>query len=235
MCDTTTMDAPALSRRRMLGMAALSGAAALGGTALLPRPAHALPWERGPIDTPDQALAALMEGNRRFVSGHVTAPHRNLERVREVAPRQTPFAAILGCADSRVPVEILFDQGFGDLFVCRAAGNVATPEITGSLEYGAKVLGAKVVMVLGHSACGAVKATLEGHAVPGQISALFQHILPATARSGGSLDRAIEENVKDQAALLSGASTVLAEMVRAGEVKVVGAVYDLNTGAVRMV
>jgi carbonic anhydrase len=99
---------------------------------------------------PEQAVQRLMEGNQRFVKGKTENPRRNMARLAEIAKTQKPFAAILGCADSRVPSEIIFDQGFGDLFICRIAGNVATPEEIGSLEFGTLVLGAKVIMVMGH-------------------------------------------------------------------------------------
>lgn len=220
-----------LSRRRMLGVAgALAAGAALPGAAWAEAPGP-----RPPVRTPDEAVTALMEGNRRFVSGRAAEPHRSLERVREVAPRQAPFAAVLACADSRVPVEILFDQGFGDVFVCRAAGNVATPEIIGSLEFGAAVLGARVIMVLGHTACGAVQAAVAGGPVPGQISSLFAHIRPAAQRAGGDAERAIVENARVQADLLAAASPVIAGLVAEGKVKVVAATYDLRTGEVRLV
>lgn len=122
---------------------------------------------------PAAALEFLYEGNRRFAAGSSLEPNRNLSRLREIADVQTPFAAFLGCADSRVPVEIIFDQGFGDLFVTRIAGNVATSENIGSLEFGTQVLGAKVLFVLGHTNCGAVAATTKREPVPGQISSLF--------------------------------------------------------------
>ena len=224
-----------LSRRGMLRLSALGAAALGGGNLLLPRDADAAPWERGPIDTPDQALAALMEGNRRFVSGHVTSPHRNLERVRQVAPKQEPFAAVLGCADSRVPVEILFDQGFGDVFVCRAAGNIVTPELIGSLEFGTLVLGAKALVVLGHTHCGAVKATIAGQAVPGQISTLYRHIRPAVDRSATrELEDVARHNVRIQAELLRTSSPVIAQLIAEEKLVVAGGVYDLETGRVTL-
>jgi carbonic anhydrase len=155
-----------------------------------------------------------------------------MARLREVAPRQAPFAAFLGCADSRVPIEIVFDQGFGDLFVTRIAGNVADPSIIGSLEFGTLVLGAKVLFVLGHTSCGAVAATMTGEAVPGQISTLYQHIRPAVKTAGGNLDAAIVANVRNQAEVLAEASPVIAGLVREGKLKVAGGVYDLGTGRV---
>lgn len=220
-----------LSRRRMLGVAALAGAGLMG----LPAEADAAGWVRPSPASPDEALAALMEGNRRFVAGRPTAPHRDMARVREVAPKQTPFAAVLACADSRVPVEILFDQGFGDVFVCRAAGNIATPEIIGSLEFGTAVLGAQVLIVLGHTACGAVQAASGNGAVPGQISSLYAHIRPAVQRAGGNVERAIVENARVQADLLQATSPVIAGLIAERKLKVVAANYDLATGTVTVV
>ena len=182
--------------------------------------------------TPAEALAALVEGNRRFVEGRAIAPHRDFARLREIAPKQAPFAAFLGCADSRVPVEIIFDQGFGDLFVSRIAGNIAVAEQIASLEFGTAVLGAKVLYVLGHTSCGAVSATMAGNDVPGQISALFFHIRPATRVANGNLDKAIIENVRNQAIALREGSTVINRLVKEGKLLVVGGVYDLNAGRV---
>jgi carbonic anhydrase len=185
-----------------------------------------------PDPTPAEALQKLYEGNARFVQGKIMAPHRNLDRLKEVAPKQAPYAAFLGCADSRVPIEIVFDQGFGDLFVTRIAGNVADPSIIGSLEFGTLVLGAQVLFVLGHTSCGAVAATMKGDPVPGQISTLYQHIRPAVKTAGGNLDAAIVNNVKNQAEILAEASPVIGELVKEGKLLVAGGVYDLNTGRV---
>jgi carbonic anhydrase len=208
-----------------------AGAAAAAGVAgLNVQPAYAA-GEAAP-QTPDEALAKLEAGNARFVAGKPIEPNRDIARVKEVAPKQAPFAAFLGCADSRVPVEIIFDQGFGDVFVTRIAGNVADPAIIGSLEFGCLVLGAKVLYVLGHSNCGAVAATMSGNAVPGQISTLYQHLRPATKAANGNLDKAISENVRIQASILAEASPVLAELIKAGKLKVAGGVYDLTTGKV---
>src|SRR5215475_11366420 len=153
------------------------GAGALVGAALADRPLRAADEFEMP-GTPTEALNRLKAGNARFAAGQPLAPQRDLAHLRATAPRQTPFGAVLACADSRVPVEILYDQGFGDLFVVRVAGNVATSVEIASLEYGTRILGAKVLVVLGHSNCGAVKAALEGVKVPGQISTLYQHIAP---------------------------------------------------------
>lgn len=182
--------------------------------------------------SPEEALSNLYLGNKRFIEGKGIAPNRDIPHLREVAPRQTPFAAFLGCADSRVPIEIVFDQGFGDLFVTRIAGNVASTENIASLEFAAEVLGAKVIYVLGHTSCGAVTAAAKGTPVPGQISALFQHIRPAVRKAKGDVALAVRENVKVQAQTLLEASTVIAALVAKKEVVVAGGIFDLNSGNV---
>jgi carbonic anhydrase len=220
----------AVSRREMMRTLAVgAGALALGAA----RPPRLAAMASAPGDvTPEQALKQLYDGNGRFVAGDLTSPTRNMARLKEVAPKQAPFAAFLGCADSRVPIEIVFDQGFGDCFVTRVAGNVATPEVIGSLEFGTAVLGAKVLYVLGHSACGAVAATAKGDAVPGQISSLYYHIRPAVKAANGDVPRAIENNVRLQAELLAEASPVIAGLIKEGKLKVAGGVYDLTSGRV---
>jgi carbonic anhydrase len=224
--------APILNRRGMLRLAALSGAAAFGAGVALPAEVEAAPWEQEPIDTPAKALDALKRGNARFVERGMTTPQRNLQCTPIGPPTQTPFAAILSCADSRVPVELLFDQGFGNLFVCRSAGNITTAELIGSLEYGVVEVKVKAVVVLGHNDCGAVKATMDAAAAPGQITSLYAHIYPAVARSDGSWASAIVENVKEQVMLLRRASTVIRER-EPRSVMVVGATYDLCSGQVQ--
>ncbi len=181
---------------------------------------------------PQSALAALYAGNARFASGAMTAPNRHIARLKEVSAEQKPFAAFLGCADSRVPVEIVFDQGFGDLFVTRIAGNVADPAIIGSLEFGTEELGAEVLYVLGHTRCGAVIATIEGHEAPGRISTLYQHIRRAAKDAKGDVNEAIRRNVQIQAEVLREASPVIARRVRLGELVIAGGVYNLDTGIV---
>jgi carbonic anhydrase len=186
--------------------------------------------------TPDGALTELMEGNKRFVSGRLTAHDHDLAILKEhTVEKQEPFAAVLSCADSRVPVELVFDQSIGHIFVTRVAGNFITPEIIASLEYGAAVLGTKVILVLGHANCGAVSATIKGKEVPGQISALFPHIQPAVDQAGTNLEAATKANAKIQATLLSQASTVVSGMVKENKLKVVAGYYDLGTGAVTLV
>ncbi len=183
--------------------------------------------------TPDAALAELMAGNQRFKTGRMTANEHDLTILKEKTfDKQEPFAALLSCADSRVPVELIFDQTIGHIFVTRVAGNVVTPEIIASLEYGAAVLGTEVILVMGHANCGAVKATIQGKEVPGQISALFPHIQPAVDQAGPNLEATTKANAKIQAALLRESSTVISAMVKQGKVKVVAGYYDVGTGAV---
>jgi carbonic anhydrase len=185
--------------------------------------------------TPDQALQSLVDGNQRFVKYKLTHPRQTAARLQEVAKGQNPFAAILGCADSRVPAEIVFDQGLGDLFVCRVAGNIATPEEIGSLEFGCAVLGTKVIMVLGHERCGAVDATIKGAAVPGQIGSLLAAIKPsvskAAGQSGDRLENTCKANVLAQVETLK-TSPVLAQLVKDKKLKIVGGYYDLDLGSV---
>jgi carbonic anhydrase len=190
---------------------------------------------QGPL-TPDEALRHLMEGNERFASDTMTNLGQSLNILRQhTVEKQEPFACVLSCADSRVPVELVFDQTIGQLFVARVAGNFVTPEILGSLEYGAAVLGTKLILVLGHSSCGAVTATMQGNAVPGQISSLFSHIQPAVDRAGGSLEKAVQENAKIQAGLLKKSSPLLAGLMKEGKLKIVAGYYDLSTGRVSLI
>ncbi len=223
-----------LSRRRFLTSSLAGGAASLlagAGTEELLSP----PLLAQSNLTPDEALKELMDGNARFVEGKLTSFAHDLKILKDhTVDKQEPFAAVLSCADSRVPVELIFDQSIGHIFVTRVAGNVATPEIIGSLEYGAAVLGTKAIVVLGHASCGAVKATIYGKPVPGQISSLFPHIQPAVDEAGHDLDAAIKANAKIQADLLRKASPVLAEMVKDGKLKVVPGYYDLATGKVTL-
>lgn len=184
---------------------------------------------------PEAALEALMAGNSRFVSGRGTVHEHDLAALRQqTANKQEPFASVLACADSRVPVELLFDQSIGHIFTARVAGNIVTPEIMGSLEYGALVLGTKAILVLGHAGCGAVKATIEAKAVPGEISSLFPHIQPAIDEAGHNLDAGIRANAKLQAKLLRESSPVLRELIQEGKLKVAAAHYDLATGKVTL-
>ena len=187
--------------------------------------------------TPDQALQMLIDGNQRFVQARREKPNQTWTRIAAVAPSQAPFAAILGCADSRVPAEIVFDRGFGDIFVCRVAGNVATPEEIGSLEFGTLLLGAKVIVVMAHERCGAVKAAIQGGALPGNINSLTQAIQPAvnstSNQPGDPVENACKANARLQANRLK-ASPVINQLIEEGKLKIVPAYYDLDTGAVEI-
>jgi carbonic anhydrase len=166
------------------------------------------------INTPDTALKELLDGNARYVADRLVSPEHDLSLIRQKTTEgQQPSAAVLSCADSRVPVEWLFDRTIGDVFVTRVAGNIATPEIIASLEYGAQVLGTKAILVLGHANGGAVKAAIDVTATPGQISALYAYIRPAIDQAGSSLDAVIRANAKLQARLLREASPVLRQLV----------------------
>jgi carbonic anhydrase len=183
--------------------------------------------------TPDAALQQLIDGNRRFAEGRMTSFDEDLTLPKtKTAEKQEPFAALLSCADSRVPVELIFDQSIGHLFVARVAGNIATSAMIASLEYGVAVLGTKAIIVLGHANCGAVKASIEAKAVPGQISALYPYIRPAVDQAGPDLEAAIKANAKIQAALLRQASPVLAEHIKQNQLKIVAGYYDLASGTV---
>src|SRR5262249_34000789 len=185
---------------------------------------------------PEEALSELLEGNRRYVSGNITAHEHDLAVLRaKNADKQEPFAAVLACADSRVPVEAIFDQTIGHVFVCRIAGNVTTPEVIASLEYAAAVLGIRIILVLGHSNCGAVAATIKGSMVPGQISALYPRIRPAVDQAGKDLEAASKTNAKLQSTLLAEASTVISGLVKEDKIKVVAGYYDVTNGLVTLV
>jgi carbonic anhydrase len=188
--------------------------------------------------TPDQALEKLVAGNNRFVNQKRTKRNQDQNRLTEVAQGQEPFAAILGCADSRVPAEIVFDQGLGDLFVCRVAGNIATPEEIGSLEFGTLVLGSKVLMVMGHERCGAVKAAIKGGELPGQIGSLIKSIDIGTVTPKSddltSLEKAAKANIAHQVEVLKK-SPVLSDLIAKGKLKIVGSYYDLDTGKISLV
>jgi carbonic anhydrase len=184
---------------------------------------------------PEAALQQLIDGNRRFTEGNLTSFAEDLEILKaKTVDKQQPFAAVLSCADSRVPVELIFDQSIGEIFVTRVAGNIATSPMIASLEYGVAVLGTKAILVLGHANCGAVKASIEAKAVPGQISVLYPYIRPAVDQAGGDLEAAIKANAKIQAGLLRQSSPVLADHIKQNQLKIVAGYYDLASGKVTL-
>lgn len=185
--------------------------------------------------SPDAALHELLAGNQRFAANQLTSIEHDLTILKErTVNKQEPFAAVLACADSRIPVELVFDQTIGHLFVTRVAGNVVTPEIIASLEFGVAVLGIKALLVVGHSSCGAVIAAMKTDTVPGQISVLYQRLQPAIEQSGGNVDKAVKANARLQAELLRTSSTVIRDATKAGKLRVESAVYDLATGKVSL-
>jgi carbonic anhydrase len=186
-------------------------------------------------ETPDRALSLLAEGNQRYLAQKLISFQEDLDILKaDSEEHQEPFAAVLSCSDSRVPVELIFDQSIGHVFVARVAGNVATPDTIASLEYGAAVLGVKALLVLGHTNCGAVKATIAGKAVPGQISTLYQYIHPAIAGANGDLTTASRQNAMLQASILRDASPVLGDLVKQKKLAIRAAMYDVGNGKVTM-
>lgn len=188
--------------------------------------------------SPEAAFKQLMEGNQRFVAAKRLNPHQDITRLTEVAAGQAPFAAILSCADSRVVPEIVFDQGIGDLFIVRVAGNIAITEDIASEEYAVGVLGVPLLVVLGHGKCGAVKAALEGGELPGVIESLTFAIKPAIVASEGQpgdrLTNAVKANVRLQLQRLQS-SSIISAALNQSKLKIVGAYYDLETGEVSLV
>lgn len=196
-----------------------------------------MPFTRPP--STDAALARLIEGNRRFVEERPQATVHSALRV-ELASGQNPFAVILGCSDSRVPIETIFDQQPGNLFVARIAGNVVSDDGLGSIEYAVDILNAQLVVVLGHSACGAVQAAMQaiefgtkfkGH-VQGLVDAVEPAVRAARERHGDWLRDAVAENVRHSTALLLERSAIVREAAERGDIRVVGGVYDLHSGRV---
>ncbi|MGI2902899.1 carbonic anhydrase [Tolypothrix sp. VBCCA 56010] len=186
----------------------------------------------------DAVLQKLIEGNQRFVQHKPEYPDQSAARLQEVAQAQHPFATILSCADSRVPAEIIFDQGIGDIFDVRVAGNIATPETLGSIEYAVVLLGTPLVMVLGHERCGAVTAAVQNESLLGEIGSFVKAIKPAVKRvkdrPGDAVDNAVVANVQYQIERLKR-SKLLTEQIEAGKLKIVGGRYDLDTGSVTMI
>jgi carbonic anhydrase len=222
------------SRRQFINTAFAGAAVGLASQlrlkAVVPE-ASAAPLTR----TPEGAVRELRDGNQRYASSHLTSPQRDLRQLRaSTVDEQKPFAAVLACADSRMPVELVFDQSIGQLFVVRIAGNVVTPEIVASLEYAVAVLGVNALLVLGHSHCGAVKAAMTTDVTPGQISSLYPYLRPAVDKAGGDVEKGVAVNAVQQAHLLRTSSTVIAKALAARTLDVVSGVYDLGTGRVAL-
>ncbi len=186
--------------------------------------------------TADSVLAELKTGNKHHVAHRYQHPHETLDRQRQLVSGQHPHAEVLSCSDSRVPPEIVFDQGLGDLFVIRVAGNVASDAEIGSLEYGAEHLHVPLIVVLGHESCGAVTAAVQGGPPEGHLSSLVDLIKPAVEKtrgmSGDPVSNAVRMNVALVVKQLRSSTPILSELVAHGKLRIVGAVYSIDTGAV---
>ncbi len=194
--------------------------------------------------SPNQVIQDLLEGNNRFINNQTQTVDNNA-LIEQTTGGQFPKAVILSCIDSRVPVETIFDQTIGDIFVARVAGNFENTDILGSLEYSCKVAGSKLVLILGHESCGAVKAACDGVEL-GNITAMLDNILPAVKQSADEVDgelnssnkkfvaKTVENNVKLTIQRIREKSSILKEMEDNGDVKIVGGVYSLHTGKVEL-
>jgi len=230
-----------LTRRTFLHSlgAAAAGAALSACAGTIASPPTSTP--EGPVTNADEALQRLLDGNRRYVAHQSIEVNESETRRIEVAQGQNPFATLFSCVDSRVPPELVFDRGLGDLFVVRTAGQVIDSAVLGSLEYGVAELKIPLLMVLGHEKCGAVKATIEtiekNATAEADINALVEAIRPAVEKVRGQpgdlLDNAVKANVELTVSLLK-TSPILAEAVENGTLKIVGARYDLDTGVVEV-
>jgi carbonic anhydrase len=229
-----------LTRRALLK---LSGAVAAWGMLGLGSVASAAALTKAQRDklTPEDILALMKKGNERFMKGERSTRHDYLAQQRASAAGQYPAAVLLTCIDSRAPAEMIMDLGIGDVFNCRVAGNVANEDILGSMEFACKLAGAKVVLVMGHTACGAVKGAIDG-AELGNLTGLLAKIKPAvsattyagerTAKNYGFVDAVARKNVELTKAEILKRSPVLAELANAHAIAIAGAMYDLATGKV---
>ncbi|MBD1915203.1 MULTISPECIES: carbonic anhydrase [Cyanophyceae] len=227
-----------IDRRRVLTLGGgLLGLATLG-PAIWPTKSAAAATLAPSSLSPEEALQRLIDGNQRFTGHHLEHPDQSEERVLELTQSQHPFATVLSCADSRVAAEIIFDQGLGDIFDVRVAGNIATPEVVGSIEYAVELLETPLLMVLGHERCGAVTAAVKNEPLPGDIGTFVQAILPAVnqvkGQPGDAVDNAVTANVRYQVEQVL-MSSLVRDRQRSGQLQVVGARYDLDTGTVTLV
>ncbi|MFH1343810.1 MAG: carbonic anhydrase [Pseudomonadota bacterium] len=241
MCEQCNNDVPNFSRRSLFGLGLAATVAAATFPAL---PAWSKTTSPAPnAISPDEALKRLQEGNARYAAN--TSRNKDFSAGRAArASAQYPFASIVSCADSRLAPELAFDQGLGELFVVRVAGNFTNEDGLASLEYGSVVLGVPLILVLGHSNCGAVNATIksvkEGTTLPGHLPSLINAIRPAVVAAEAKkpadlLAEATAENVRLNVKYLQTAKPLLADLVAAGKLKVAGAVYDIATGKITAV
>jgi carbonic anhydrase len=184
----------------------------------------------------ESALKKLIEGNKRYISGKAIHPHQTAKHRTQVAESPHPFAIILSCSDSRVPPEIIFDRGIGDLFVIRVAGNILNTEITGSIEYAVQYFGVNLIVVMGHKRCGAVLAALQGGKLSTNISSLVDALLPAVekarAKEVNLVDNTVRENIIMVVDKLKLPSSFLGMLAQDGKLQIRGACYDVDNGMV---
>lgn len=227
-----------LSLRRLCFVTLALSLFGLGNSLVAADDAHNAPTDVRRA-SPDAALAALKAGNKRFLSGKIREDYNHLERIKATATHQYPIACTLACSDSRTPPEAIFDLGIGDLFVCRVAGVTAGVNDVASLEYGTLVLGAPLIVVMGHKNCGAMKAAIADKPLPGSLPHLINEIRPAVERARREnphadaatlLDAATQEQVMGEVRHLLAVSPVLRKLVSEGKLKVVGAIYDISNG-----
>jgi carbonic anhydrase len=235
-----TSDREKMNRRDIIGLAGLTAAASTAGSIAI-GPARASKKTPGQPRSPDEALAALKAGNAKYVSDRQLCSNDLAQRRAAVASHQAPWATIVSCADSRVPPELLFGGlGVGELFVARNAGNLVDTATMGTIEYGAAVLGSPLIVVLGHGRCGAVaaacKVVTDNATFPGSIGPMIEPIVPAAIavrdRPGDFVENAIRQSAKRTASRLTAASTILADLEKAGKLKIVAAHYELDSGSV---
>ncbi|OKH32468.1 carbonic anhydrase [[Phormidium ambiguum] IAM M-71] len=233
-------DYPRVNRRSLLKLAGIGGlvTATAIGIKLLPASREV----ESTIDeniTADRAWELLKVGNQRYIDRKAFHPHQTGQRMVALAKGQHPFAIILGCADSRVPPEIIFDQGLGDLFVIRVAGNIVDDAIAGSIEYAVEELKVPLLVVLGHERCGAVTAAVKGGEVPGHISSLVNAIKPAVKSvqglPGDIVENSVKANIKIVVSKLKSTQPIVSELVKSNKIKIVGGRYDLDTGKVDLI
>ena len=188
--------------------------------------------------TVKQSLKKLLDGNKRCIACKQQNPRQDARRRKEVSKGQKPYAVIVGCSDSRIPPELIFDQGLGDLFVVRLAGNIVDTLAMGSIEYAVEHLGTKLIVVLGHGKCGAVTAAAQSADAPGHVGAILRAIQPAIKKAktlpGDLVENAIRANVSLVAGKIKASKPILTEMVENGKIEIIGAYYNIETGAVEL-
>lgn len=230
-----------IHRRYLLKYVGIGGVSMLLSSQTFPSRAFTPPTEvyaanSNPTSS-DEALKRLIDGNKRFAQQKRTYPDQSQMQIKAVSQAQHPFAA-LSCADSRVPPELIFDEGIGDIFDIRIPGNIATLEVVGSLEYAVEVLDTRLILVLGHERCGAVSAAVKGEKLPGHISSLIKFVQPSLAisksKSGDAIDNAVIANVNYQMEQIKKNSPLINRRLSAKMLKIVGSRYDLDTGEVRI-